>query len=150
MPVCGVEVSPNGMPVFKSRRPLVPPRSQSAGRAREKNEGSGGHRAFQIRICRSLATLPVARERKLLPTIRGKAELVRTLKLRADQTIPPGDELPDRGQILRWLTEWARDGHVSAMQTLLSEIRQADQPKRPPSAIDQLAKRRGASDERLT
>jgi hypothetical protein len=50
-----------------------------------------------------------------------------------------------RDQILGWLSEAARKGHVPAMRLLLEELRHNDAVAAVPSVIDDLARKRQAA-----
>jgi predicted transcriptional regulator len=58
----------------------------------------------------------------------------------------PSGELADRAELLELLTERARDGHVTAMKTLLEEYRRDGNENTAPiqSKLDELAKKRAA------
>jgi hypothetical protein len=55
------------------------------------------------------------------------------------------DRIATRDQILGWLSEAARKGHVPAMRLLLEEIRADEAAAAVPGVIDDLAKKRQAA-----
>ncbi len=70
------------------------------------------------------------------------------LRVAIRETSPtgPAASVADRRELLRLLTERARDGSVAAMKALLEELRRDGATGGAASPIDELAARRGNGD----